>query len=110
MTRETEGRKDDEGLLRWDLLPVEPMKKLVHVYTLGAAKYADHNWRKGLKYGRVFSAMMRHAFAWWGGEQNDPKDGQHHLASVAWNALALIELEQTHPELDDRWSAITPYE
>jgi hypothetical protein len=30
------------------------------------------------------------------------KYGQHHLASVAWCAMALIELEETHSELDDR--------
>jgi hypothetical protein len=37
--------------------------------------------------------------------RNDPEDGQHHLASVAWCAMALIELEETHPELDDRVKA-----
>lgn len=99
----TEGRKDDNGKLRFDLLPVEPLRKLVDVYTRGARKYADNNWRQGLAYGRVFGAMMRHAWAWWGGEQDDPENGQHHLAAVAWGALTLIELEQTHPELDDRW-------
>lgn len=98
----TAGVKHDAGKLRFDLLPVEPLRELARVYTIGATKYADNNWRKGLAWGRVFAAMMRHAWSWWGGERNDPVDGQHHLASVAWCALTLIEYERTHPELDDR--------
>lgn len=62
----------------------------------------DRNWEKGLKWGRVFAAMERHAWAWWNGEQLDPVDKQHHLASVAWCAFTLMEYEKTHPELDDR--------
>lgn len=97
-----EGVKHDAGKLRFDLLPVEPLRKIAEVYTIGAKKYADRNWEKGLSYGRVFAAMMRHAWAWWGGEKRDPVDGQHHLASVCWCAMALMEYETTHPELDDR--------
>jgi hypothetical protein len=97
-----EGRKDDDGKLRYDLIPVEPLREVARVFTIGARKYEPRNWEKGLGYGRVFAAMMRHAQAWWGGEVNDPEDGQHHLSSVAWCALVLMELERTHPEGDDR--------
>lgn len=75
---------------------------MVEVYTIGAAKYDDRNWEKGLKWGRVFRALMSHAWKWWRGESHDAEDGQHHLASVAWCALALMQYEETHPELDDR--------
>lgn len=95
-------RKDDSDKLRFDLFPVRPIQLLAEVFTIGAKKYGDRNWEKGLETGRVFAALMRHAWAWWGGEKNDPEDGQHHLASVAWCALALIELEETHPETDTR--------
>jgi len=98
----TEGRKDDAGKLRFDLIPVEPLRKLAEVYTIGARKYADRNWEKGIQWGRIYAAMQRHAWAFWNGERLDPVDGQHHLASVAWCALALMEYERTHPELDDR--------
>ncbi len=102
MSQPSEGRKDDSGKLRFDLLPVKPLMKVAEVYTIGATKYDDRNWEKGLKWGRVFAAMLRHAWKWWGGEQRDAVDGQHHLASVVWCALALMEYEDTHPELDDR--------
>lgn len=101
------GVKLDQEKLRYDLIPAAPLAELARVFTIGAGKYGDHNWRRGLHYGRVFAAMMRHAWAWWAGERADPEDGQHHLSSVAWCALALMELEHTRPDLDDR---VTPPE
>jgi hypothetical protein len=98
----TEGNKSDAGKLRYDLIPIIPLGELAAVYTIGAAKYSDRNWERGLKWGRIYAAMQRHATAWWGGQLRDAVDGQHHLASVAWCALALMEYERTHPELDDR--------
>jgi len=102
------GRKDDTGKLRYDLIPPYALQRLAEVYTIGAGKYEDRNWEKGIPWGRIFAAMMRHAWAWWNGEQNDQVDGQHHLASVAWTAFALMEYEITHPELDDRPGALRP--
>jgi len=101
-----EGKKFDKDKLRYDLLPPEPLARVVEVFTIGARKYGDRNWEKGLTWGRVFAAMMRHAWAWWRGERFDPEDGQHHLSSVAWCALVLMEYEETHQELDDRPPAL----
>jgi len=100
--QENAGRKDDNGKARVDLIPVRPLFYLADVFTRGADKYEDHNWRKGLAWHRVFSALMRHALAWWAGEKLDGEDGQHHLASAAWCSMVLMEYELTHPELDDR--------
>ena len=97
-----EGRKDDSGKLRFDLIPPYPLEELARVYTIGANKYQDRNWEKGIKWGRIFAAMMRHAWAFWRGESYDPKDGQHHLSSVAWCAFALLEFERTKTGEDDR--------
>ena len=96
------GRKDDQGKKRFDLIPVLPLWLLAEVYTIGARKYADRNWEKGIQFSRIFAALQRHAWRWWGREQNDQTDSQHHLASVAWCAMSLMEYEQTHHELDDR--------
>lgn len=97
-----EGVKNDQGKLRYDLLPPEGMDALVEVYTVGARKYADRNWELGMSWGRIYAAMLRHAFRWLAGESHDPVDGQHHLASVAWCALALITYEQRGVGTDDR--------
>jgi len=95
------GRKDDAGKLRMDLIPGYPLMRLAEVYTIGARKYADENWRAGISYKRIFGALMRHAWKWFMGETFDP-DGQHHLSSVAWCAFTLMEYEIIKPEFDDR--------
>lgn len=95
-------RKDDGGKLKYSLLPHEALAELVRVYTIGAKKYDDRNWEKGLAFSRVFDAMQRHAWAWQSGETHDPEDGQHHLASVAWCALALMTYEFRGTGEDDR--------
>lgn len=98
----TEGRKDDAGKLRYDLMPPEALQELARVYTIGAAKYADRNWEKGIKYGRIYAALMRHLEAWRQGEDKDPVDGQYHLSSVLWCAAALLTFElRGQTDLDD---------
>lgn len=96
------GRKNDLGKERFDLFPIMPLLDLAKLFTIGAIKYGVRNWENGMKFGRLFSAMMRHAVKWWAGEKYDSVDGQHHLTSVMWNAMVLMELENTHPEMDDR--------
>lgn len=108
-SKKHEGIKYDKNKLRYDLIPVIPLKKVAEVYTIGAEKYDDRNWELGMDWGRIYAAMMRHANAWWGGEQNDQIDGQHHLSSVVWCALALMEYERTHPEFDPRTKNNKPY-
>jgi hypothetical protein len=96
------GSKFDKDKLRYDLIPVRPLAKVASVYTIGANKYSDNNWRKGMSWSRIYGALQRHANAFWDGESLDKDNLQHHLASVAWCALALMEFEETHKELDDR--------
>lgn len=100
----TEGgaRKDDSGKLRFDLIPENSIKELAKVFTIGAKKYDDRNWEMGMKWGRVYAAMQRHAWAWWGGEKCDQEDGQHHLGSVMWCAAVLMEYERRGWGEDDR--------
>lgn len=78
-----EGRKDDESKLRYDLLAPEALAGIVEVLTLGAAKYGDRNWERGLAYHRVFGAIMRHLWAWWRGENLDSESGKSHLDHAA---------------------------
>lgn len=94
--------KFDNGKPSWSLLPADAMTRLVQVYDIGARKYGRENWSKGMDYHLVFDALMRHAWAWWSGEERDPEDGQHHLASVAWCALTLMAYQIRGVGKDDR--------
>jgi len=65
----------------------------------------DRNWERGYAWSKSFGALMRHAWAFWRGEDIDEETGSHHLAAVVFHAFALMEYSQTHPEKDDRPSA-----
>lgn len=92
----TEGRKDDTGKVRMDLIPPEVPFALATVLSFGAAKYTSRNWEAGMSWGRVFGALMRHMWAWWGGagptNKNfafgdvDAETGFSHL----WHALCCL--------------------
>ncbi|RAU21088.1 hypothetical protein CU669_15145 [Paramagnetospirillum kuznetsovii] len=99
-----EARKDDDGKLSYSLLPPDALAELVAVYNLGARKYSRGNWANGMEWHRVFDAMQRHSWAFWNGQNVDPVDGQHHLASVAWAALTLIAYQKRGIGKDDRVS------
>lgn len=104
---DNQGVKFDAAKPRLDLIPTGPLMELGKLYAFGAEKYAPHNWRKGMEWHRVIGALLRHAHLYNGGETTDPETGLSHMAAVAWNALALLEYEQTYPELDDRWKPRT---
>lgn len=96
------GKKSDAGKPRLELIsPIATFKK-ARVYTFGAEKYGKDNWRKGLAWGRVIGACLRHIFAWLSGEDNDEETGLSHLAHAACCLDFLLEYEETHKELDDR--------
>lgn len=96
-------RKDDEGKTPFDLLPSYPMEQLGRVYAFGCMKYERNNWRKGFRWGRLFAAAMRHLWAFWKGENNDPESGLPHLAHAMWCLVTLMEMVRLYPENDDRW-------
>ncbi len=98
----TEGVRFDTGKIRYDLLPADSIEELAKVYTKGAAKYADRNWEKGMAWHRVFASLMRHAWKFWRGEAIDEETGCHHMAMVAWNALALCSYDLRKVGTDDR--------
>lgn len=96
------GIKHDDSKLRYDLLPIDAMRELVYVYTIGSYKYASRNWEKGYRWGRNYAAIKRHLDAWWNGEEIDEETGSQHLAQVAWNALALLHFA-LNPKKYGKW-------
>ena len=100
---EVAGLKYDNAKLRLDLLPFDALMEVAEVYSMGAKKYSDRNWEKGLSYMRVVGALLRHLFAWILREERARDDKQLHLASVVWCGLALLTYElRGMKEFDDR--------
>lgn len=99
------GVKLDADKTRYDLLPPEALEGISQVLTKASSgKYKPRNWEKGISYGRVFSAMMRHLWAWWRGEKYDPEWGFSHLWHAGCCLMFLITYEARNMggEWDDR--------
>ena len=94
--------KHDKNKLRYDLIPWFGEQELARVFTIGAKKYGDNNWRSGFNYSRIIGAAKRHLAAFIRGENHDPEDGQLHLSSLAWCAYILMEFEEFNFGTDDR--------
>lgn len=97
------GHKDDRGKVRMELIPPELLEAVGDILTFGAEKYADRNWEYGMKWSRPFGALMRHMWAWWRGENNDPETGRSHLWHAACCIAFLVAYEARGDGEDDRW-------
>lgn len=96
------GFKYDEDKIRTDLLPTDALEELTKVLTLGAKKYEDRNWEKGMRWGRPYAAALRHLFAWWKGEEHDPETKLSHLAHALCCIVFLLSYSLRKIGEDDR--------
>lgn len=62
---------------------------LGRVAAMGAKKYDAFNYLKGYDWRLSFDAMMRHALAFWSGEDTDDESGEPHIVHAMWHAGAL---------------------
>lgn len=104
----SEGVKHDSEKPRMALIPSGPLLEVGKVFTFGAKKYTDHNWRGGINYSRILSAAMRHLLALNEREDIDQESGLKHAAHVCANMMFLLYFqEQNRVELDDRYKKET---
>ncbi len=106
MSKETTtptGTKYDQGKPDMSLLSSIALFKIAAVMTEGKKKYSAHNWRGGFYWSRPLAAAARHLYAYIGGEDKDPETGLSHLAHCACCLMFLLEFEETHKNLDDRY-------
>jgi hypothetical protein len=98
----TSGAKYDRGKNPLELLPTRPLEAIARVLEFGAKKYAPNNWRAGIAYSRVYAAILRHVWAWWRGEDNDPETGLPHLAHAGCEILFVLEYVLSSNDLTTR--------
>lgn len=109
------GVKHDTGKARLDLIAPEILFALGEILAFGAAKYDQRNWELGMDWGRVFGALMRHMWAWWGGKTEtnenflfgvlDMETGKSHLWHAACCLMFLIAYEARGVGKDDRMNS-----
>ena len=78
-------RDTNEGKIRYDLLPIECLKRLAEHYTKGAKKYGDDNWKKGIPTERFIESAWRH----WGQYLLGETD-EDHLSAVVFNIFGIM--------------------
>ena len=100
------GIKHDGDKPRMDLLDAYALEELSKVLTFGAKKYAPDNWRKGIKKSRLIAAMLRHVFAYMGGQDTDEETGLSHIAHAMCCCMFLLWTAKFLPQMDDRFKLL----
>lgn len=103
------GKRYNKGKNLMELTPPEWESALGDVSTKGSYKYDQRNWEKGMKWSTMIGCMKRHINKFLAGERYDGDGfdiekgttGCHHLAMVAWNALALMSYDLREIGEDD---------
>lgn len=88
-------RSTDSDEVRYDLIPPIALRRLAARYKMGADKYGEYNWQKGMPLGVVINHLQNHLekFKLEGCIDDD------NLAAIAWGAFALMWYEANKPEL-----------
>lgn len=90
-------REPSTGKGRYDLISPFAVRRLAEWYELGAQKYADRNWEKGIPFSRCVDSAKRHLDKYIMG-MND----EDHLAAAAWNIFSIMHYQELGMnELDD---------
>ena len=89
------GIKHDEGKLRFDLIPPEPLEDVVRVLMFGAKKYGPHNWHRVHDAKRRYlAAAFRHLWARLCGHAVDSESGLPHLAHAICCLMFVEEFDR----------------
>lgn len=90
-------REPSVGKGRYDLVSPFATRRLAEWYELGAQKYADRNWEKGMPFSRYIDSAKRHLDKFIMGMEDED-----HLAAAAWNVFAIMHHQELgQMEFDD---------
>jgi hypothetical protein len=75
---------------RYDLIPEGPLRRLAMRYTLGAAKYGEYNWQKGMPFSDTFNHIFEHLQKAKESIRLGSITVDDDLAGAAWGVLTLM--------------------
>jgi hypothetical protein len=96
------GVKHDQGKADLSLIPYSAMIAEAQALMVGERKYGRYNYENGMEVTRIMSALLRHAYAYLNGEENDPVDGQPHLGSIRACTSMIIRSAELGTLIDNR--------
>lgn len=109
MEQEKVFKKFDQGKVMFQLIPPKALERVADVFTHGAEKYGEFNFRNKGKWSRYIGAIHRHMNAFSSCVDFDASSSEshgvqlYHIAQVATNALILLDAYDNNPAGDDRW-------
>lgn len=96
-------KKNDNGKVRFSLVPPNVIREVAQVFTKGAEKYAPWNYlQSGSSYSRFIDAAHRHINAFELGENADPEWGYSHIAHAICSLMMLLAVHRRGSGVDDR--------
>ena len=95
--------KNDKEKPDLSLIPRISHAEHAKALQVGTRKYGRYNYTKGHEASQLMAAMLRHATAWFSGEESDPVDGQHHLGSVMACCSMILHEMELGTMIDDRY-------
>lgn len=100
-----EAKKFDSDKLDYTLVQPAMVKAISESMGFGAKKYGRDNYRLGgFSNMRLTASLLRHVFAYIGGEDNDPESGLPHLSHMAANVQMLVTLTDDGTLKDERFT------
>jgi hypothetical protein len=82
-------RDTTEGKGRPSLISPVLIHRLGVLLQKGAEHYGEDNWSKGMPYRRTMDSVIRHAFQWLAGDEEED-----HLAAIAFGVMCLMTFEE----------------
>ena len=95
--------KNDKEKIDLSLIPMISMIEHAKAFQVGEKKYGRYNYCKGHNASQLVAAILRHATAYFNGEEHDPVDGQHHLGSVMACCSMILRQQELGTLIDDRF-------
>lgn len=77
-------------------LPAAALLRLSLHYEAGAHKYSRWNYMKGIPISSCIDSALRHLLKYLDGWDDEP-----HLEAACFNCLTALQMEETHPEMQD---------
>lgn len=101
-----EGLKFDNGKPDLSLLSYGALGQIAKAFEFGMKKYGRYNYLNGMEWTRISSALLRHAYAFIWGENNDPESGLHHLAHCGACVIMLLDYTLLGKGTDNRYKEL----
>lgn len=100
---ESKASKNDTEKIDLSLIPQIALIECAKAFMVGEKKYGRYNYCKGHDASQLIGAMLRHATAYFNGEEHDPVDKQHHLGSVMACCAMLLRQQELGTLKDNRY-------